>query len=310
MPTGRPVRISEEQLAKLTVLELKAQLRCRAVSFLAKDRKPELFSKLKASLHLPLVAPVVVPKKRTYKWNSKHPAWILLYSELKAGNIPLEMNDMGPQEVHTKYADTVELKMETMEFGDVFCKRLHQMREKVKKEIPLLKWNQDHPARKLLYDEIEAGRIPLDEEAMSAAEVYYNYYSTFEFRMRGMEYGDTFERRLGDLRQQVSRDKDRATEDEMAFKVAVANHPVPRLNHKGRPQWNGSLAQKQLEKDMADGIHKNMQPAALWASNRLYQQALSKDDFRWKIRQMTRTEKYLYTLKHDAEAKLKAHLGI
>ena len=77
--------------------------------------------------------------------------------------------------------------MEGMEYGDLFCQRLHEVREKVKKEIPTLLWNEDHPARKLLSDEIAAGSIPLEEEAMGAADVYYMYYNTFEFQMRGME---------------------------------------------------------------------------------------------------------------------------
>lgn len=313
-----PVPISAETLAKLTVPEIKAELTARNAPFVSKHRKPELLLKLRSSLHLPVVAPPVkklgtsnyTNTSGTFNWNSKHPAWILLHSELTAGNIPLEMKDMGPREVHDQYAKTMEFQMESMEYGDLFCKRLHEVREKVKNEIPVLKWNQEHPARRLLYDEIKAGRIPLEEKEMSAAEVYYNYYQTLEFQMRGMEYDDTFARRLKDLRTQMSRDKTRASEDEEAFKVAIKNNPVPQLNHKGKPQWNGSLAQKKLEKDMKAGKHTTMAPQELWASCRLYKEALDKDDFRWKIRQMTRTKKYLHTLEHDAETKLKAHLGI
>lgn len=62
---------------------------------------------LKASLHLPVVnaiaAPIGVSRKNVlHKWNSKHPTWTLLINELKAGNIPLDINEMGPWEVHVK----------------------------------------------------------------------------------------------------------------------------------------------------------------------------------------------------------------
>ena len=124
------MNISKEDISKLTVPEIKAELQGRNVQFSSKERKAELLTKLSASLHLP-VEPIEILKKkknpstsRALKWNTKHPAWILLYNELQAGNIALEMSEMGPQEVYNKYSATLELQMNGMEFGDIFCKRL------------------------------------------------------------------------------------------------------------------------------------------------------------------------------------------
>jgi len=64
-------------------------------------------------------------------------------------------------------------------------------------EVP---WNEDHPAKKLLYREIKAGTI---SEEMGPAEVCCNCSSTLEFQMQGMEFGAKFTRRLRDLKKQI-----------------------------------------------------------------------------------------------------------
>lgn len=175
-------------------------------------------------------------------------------------------------------------------------------------EEKTLEWNQDHPARHLLYTELVEGRIPLDAEEMGPAEVYYLYSGTLEFQIKGMEYDNTFTRRLGDLRKQVKRDTGRAQDDKNALQKAINKHPVACLNHHGKPQWNGSVAQALLEYDMLHGKHTRMTPAELREERKEYKRALSVNDFRWKIRQNVRTEKYLYTLKYDADQKLRANL--
>ena len=316
MQSNDAIHIPEDVLLSLTVQEIKAELSKRNVHFASRGRKQELLDQLRSSLHLPAVADasgaLARPRKKAPKaslaWNKNHPAWVLIYNEIKNGNIPLDINEMGPAEVYFNYHATLEFQAEGMEFGDTFAKRLEEVRNTVKKEIPILPWNDAHPARKLLYDELVDGAIPLDANAMGPAEVYYNYSHTFEFQLHGMEYGSTFQSRLKGLREQVSRDKDRASEDLRAFRKVRKNPPPPAFTHHGRPQWNGSEAQRLLEQDMNAGLHEQMRPQELWSMRVAYQITLSKDAFRWKIRQMKRTKKYLYTLKHDAEQKLKAYI--
>lgn len=141
------------------------------------------------------------------KWDKDHPARQLLYNEIKAGRIPMDSEDMGPAEVYFNYSDTLEFQMKGMEFGPTFVRRLRDMRKIVKKELDGTsggpEWNEAHPARKLLYDELAAGNIPLDLKEMGPAEVYYRYSDSLEFNMDGMEYGDTFTTRLLSLQKQV-----------------------------------------------------------------------------------------------------------
>ena len=185
------------------------------------------------------------------------------------------------------------------------------MRESIKREgkPKALEWNEDHPARKLLYEELAAGRIPLDSKDMGPAEVFYTYSGTLEFQIEGMEYGPTFTGRLLGLRKIVKRDKKRADDDKRELRIAIENHKPPSHNHRGEPQWNGSEAQALLKQDIADGKHLTMKPSELrWLEGREAYRFFENDTFRWKIRQEVRTSKYLYTLKYKADQKLRNNL--
>ncbi len=245
----------------------------------------------------------------TLKWDQHHPARILLLEELKNGKIPLDEDEMGNAEVYYTYSSTFEFQMKGMEYGPTFIRRLRALRKQVKDENgpKPLEWNEDHPARKLLYDELVAGRIPLDPNEMGPAEVYYNYSGTIEFQIEGMDFDQTFRNRLRDLRKQVDRDKGRANEDEIALRIAFRNHPPPTHNHRGEPQWNGSAAQRLLKEDMELEKHLVMKPSEL-RMTRVEYQAYSKDTFRWKIQQEIKTKKYKYTLEYRAQTKLRKHL--
>ncbi|CAB9506772.1 hypothetical protein SEMRO_278_G106580.1 [Seminavis robusta] len=260
------------------------------------------------------------------KWDENHPARILLLKEMNEGRIPLDSNEMGPAEVYYKYHSTVEFQVEGMEYNSTFTSRLRRLREQIrrdqgkpekatktktarKKKDVSLTWNENHPARILLYKEIAEGRIPLDEKEMGPAEVWCTYHDTLEFQMDGVEFNDNFATRLSSLRAIVKRDQGRAANDRKALEKAMKNHPVQELNHRGEPQWNGSLAQALLQQDMAEGKHETMRPSELWEARPEYKEAFSrKDDFRWKIRQEIRTKKYLYTLEYRAEEKLRKNL--
>lgn len=262
-PLGTPVQMSAAELAKMTVVEIKAELAGRKVPHLSKLRKADLLTLLKDSLHLPVLVHVEVPKKKKKNGSARK---------------------NGHADGHDGVDDAKDEKDDA------------------------LAWNQHHPARKLLYDAIVAGDVPLDAAAMGPAEVHCKYSNTPEFQLKGMDYGEAFTRRLRGLRNIIRGDKSRSNEDMDALMKAMKNHPVPALTHKGRPQWNGSIAQALLQLDMSLGKHNTHTPAQLWESNEQCKQALSPNSFRWKLRQMTRTQKYLHTLKHDAEQKLRKNL--
>ena len=310
-----PNLIPEEVLISLTVSQLKAELKSRGVYFPSKSLKRDLCDQLRACMHLPVVAPVEAPTRKksrhskSTKWNKDHPLWVLLHNEIKAGNIPLDASEMGPTSVYQKCSDTFEFQMEDMDF-DTFIGRLHEVRQKVLNEEPLLPWNESHPARILLCKELEDGRIPVDEEEMGPAEVYCLHANTLEFNLRGMECSKTFEDRLDRLRTIVDGNKKRKAADELALKKALEHHPAPPLDHRGYPQWNGSLAQALLKMDISAGVHKkkNFKPSKLWADSEIYRQGLPKEHMRWRVRCEVRTNKCLHTLNYKADLKLRENL--
>ena len=145
---------------------------------------------------------------------------------------------------------------------------------------------------------------------MGPALVHFTYRDTIEFKIKGMEYENGFPRRLNDLRKIIKASYDRAARDKNALKIAMKNHPAPQFNHKGRPQWNGGVAQVYLKFDMALGRHLTKDKQKFYESRPEYQRALSLKSFRDKINQMVGTAKYLHTLEHDAELKLRKNLKV
>ena len=292
----------------LTVAEIKAELKRRNVYFHSKSKKQELLALLAEALGLPV--PLTTSKSNRKKnkngyWRQDHPIRKLLYFEFKEGNIPLDPNEMGPAEIYCQYHNTDEFA--GVDYDEMFIERLKSLRAHVLKEEPLLKWNESHPARQLIYDEIAAGNIPLEAQQMTGAEVWSQYADTVEFKMRGMKYGETFNRRLAALRKLVKKDKSRAIADTEAVAIAIRNHPPPTHNVRGEPQWNGSKAQQLLKEDITAGKHLEMSPLDLRMTRPEYQ-AFLRDTIRWKIHQEVKTRKYLHTLKHDAEQKLRKNL--
>jgi hypothetical protein len=177
-------------------------------------------------------APIYIPEEVIKKMKVKE-----LKTELSRRKVPFRSKMKKNELLATLKASlhlTVVISIETV----------------IEDEEKPLPWNDEHPAKILLLTEIAAGRIPLSTEEMGPAEVYALYADTLEFQAKGMEYGEAFARHLRTTREQVARDKCRAKQDKSELEKALKYHPAPRLNHKGRPQWNGSVAQVLLEFDM------------------------------------------------------------
>ena len=120
----------------------------------------------------------------------------------------------------------------------------------------------------------------------AAISPYCKYYQTFEFQQRGMDWGDTFVRRLRDLKKIITADRDRASDDLEALKISIRLHPVPLLNHKGKLQWNGSTAQSMLNQDIEAGVNKVLTPSQMYETqDGLYKQYLDLKGFCDKIHQ-------------------------
>lgn len=92
-------------------------------------------------------------------------------------------------------------------------------------------WDENHPARKLLYKAIADDKLQLNGKEMGPKQVYEKYKGESCFQLKGMEYGPTFSRRLRDLRTIVKRNKDRGVDNEGEGKEEQAwkNHPARKL---------------------------------------------------------------------------------
>lgn len=174
-------------------------------------------------------------------------------------------------------------------------------KKKAKDSAPA--WNEEHPARSLIWQEIYDGNIPVDENEMSAEEVWDVYKETHEFQMTGMAFNHHFKRRLSDMREQVRRHKSRAEDDQVALDALLRNHPPSDRDHRGRPHWNGSQAQSFLDQDLRDGVDETFENAReFWHSRSAYEE-FDYVQFYKHIEQHIKTKKYLHTLRFKENAK-------
>jgi hypothetical protein len=167
-----------------------------------------------------------------------------------------------------------------------------------------LPW-QDHPVREFLFQKLRSDEIPVDSKMMKPFDVWNKYCDEDIFE--GMVYDGTFTRRLNDLRKAVKEGQSRADMDAALFEIAKANHPVPALNHRGEPQWNGSDAQRLLSVDMDNRKHYDLPQKELWESRPEYL-LFHLTTFRDHIHQEHKTRKYLHTLNLRAEEKRKKQI--
>lgn len=158
-------------------------------------------------------------------------------------------------------------------------------------------WDEHHPARILLYEELRSGNI---SPTMKPKDVYVKYCHTKAFNTWGMEYNANFGTRFNGLKEIVLESNRRRDEDAADFKMFRELHPRPPVDRRGDPFWDGSQAQERLKRDLDNPEFSNMKPSKLWESRELYQQ-WSLSVFRGHIHQERDTRKYLYTLRFRAD---------
>ena len=166
-------------------------------------------------------------------------------------------------------------------------------------EEPNISWKKS-VARKKLYKDVMEGRVPLEGTAkttdFSSIYMMHPEYAAWNF--------DTFPRRLDGIREIIKKKKQRAADDQASFELYVKNNPVSLFSYHGYIQWQGSEAQMQVKKDLANGVlesytkekyeHPKM---AYWLTKDFFFNEFPLPVFRDKIKQEIRTGKYLHTLK-------------
>ena len=120
-------------------------------------------------------------------------------------------------------------------------------------EEPGIRWEKSR-AWKLLYSDVKEGRVPLegkDENGKNTTDYKDLYYMHQEYALWDF---DTFPRRLAGIRKIIKKNDARADDDQAAFDQFVQNNEVSTFNHYGQIQWQGSRAQKLLNKDIKNGV--------------------------------------------------------
>jgi hypothetical protein len=141
------------------------------------------------------------------------------------------------------------------------------------------------------------------EESVTSADDAWNVYRDLP-EFAGIAF-DQFETRLKDHRAQVKVKLSRNLRDEAAFVHDCKSRPFPRTethNHRGDRIFNGSPAQPLLRNDVRNRVHETMPPAALRMTRPEYIE-FSLDEFRPRIYQEIRYQKFVYWLQKKREEK-------
>ena len=222
----------------------------------------------------------------------------LLKQGLLAAEIPLDGKEMRPKAVWQKCKTSGNQDIECVDYDTVpvrnkFIRMLRSLRKKHgdgdlehegKKAIVWGKSAAKQYLRKCFRDKV----IPADYQ--DAKEVWTNHCAG-HVEFERMVCDAAFARRLGTVRDDYLKKRDRCEKDLAAYLVAKRNHPTPVLNSRGEPQWNGSDAQKLLKQAIEKEEHAGLTPAALWESKAEYK-VYSLQTFRDHIYQEERLVKF------------------
>jgi hypothetical protein len=157
------------------------------------------------------------------------------------------------------------------------------------------KWRKSK-AKKILYDLIMNGTVPMQDDPNMPLELIYDMDP--EFQATDI---DKFKGRLQRLRAHIQDLDSRAGADLEAFRIYKKNHKPSLVSHKGYIQWQGYSAQELLWDDLDMYLKKKMKPYDLWKKRKEYRDEFPLDAFADKIKQEIRTKKYIRT--RDARAR-------
>jgi hypothetical protein len=145
-------------------------------------------------------------------------------------------------------------------------------------EIPIPEFTEpeipwvDSDAWKLLVQDVIDGVVPQEPDHLMPLS------TIFTSRPEYAPYGyKNFLQRLSTIWAQVKHDLSRKDEDLAAFEVFRQLNIAHTHSPHGYLEWEGSKAQEQLQRDIDDGLHNNLQPKELWLLQEVY------DDFPLKV---------------------------
>lgn len=128
------------------------------------------------------------------------------------------------------------------------------------------------PAKHLMTQDMLDGLVSVDEKIKNVFKLYDTMYS-HQPEFKDFPFEETrYRGRIEALQKSIGRLAWAARYDQQCLEEAKAVFPDGTHGPTGEPLWRGSQADKQLETDMANGVHlaANFKPSELHASNSIY----------------------------------------
>ena len=165
-------------------------------------------------------------------------------------------------------------------------------------EEPKEGWKKSK-ARKLLFDDIRQGIISLDAKVDKDLSM-----KVFDMHIKFADWDfNKFANRIKGVQKIIKQQNAQANDDKAAFENFCENHEPSKFSHHGYIQWQGSEAQKLVQKHLKDGTigsytkEKYDNPKMeYWLSRSEFCDEFPLSVFRDKIRQEQKTAKYHNTL--------------
>jgi len=123
-----------------------------------------------------------------------------------------------------------------------------------------------------------------------------------EFVRDGIVFSQ-FKARLADHRKKARNDAGRASRESEALTHDRFLYPRQIVNHRGQPVFDLSPAKLLLRQDVADRKHLQMTPSELQQSRLEFYGVFGKREFKHRIYQAIRREKFINWLEHKREQK-------
>ena len=125
----------------------------------------------------------------------------------------------------------------------------------VENEIP---WAESK-ARKILYDDIKSGTIPLKSKDDNNRYTQPRLREIYEMHEEYKEYDyKNFSRRVSSARKTIRKAIERKQDDQIAFDNFVEKNDIIYHSDKGYIQWKGSEAHKLCTQHVKDKFHERM----------------------------------------------------
>ena len=184
-------------------------------------------------------------------------------------------------------------------------KKKEEEKAAAKAAEPKIDW-KNSAAKQVLKKLFREKTVPAEYSKTIGPKKVWEDYCQNDPAFVGMSYGETFTSRLRSVRDDHLKKVSRAERDQKAFNNFRENHERPTHDHRGKPLWDGSDAQKFLKEDMEAGKHENKTPAQLWASRPAYK-VYDLPVFRDHIYQEKRLKKFEnYTIQERSKKMMKA----